>query len=71
LTRPQLALNKVSPTMAGKAGSHQTNPPKPPDQRERLSDALRANLRRRKEQARERPAEDGAPDRPTLIKKKS
>ncbi|MBM3507512.1 MAG: hypothetical protein FJX64_07290 [Alphaproteobacteria bacterium] len=59
--------------MAGKAGSHQTNPPKVPrgraDQRERLSDALRANLRKRKEQARERPADAEAPRRPTLIGK--
>jgi hypothetical protein len=66
--------------MAGKAGSHHTDPPsrdgapkahKAPEgralQHERLADALRTNLRRRKEQARERPPTDGAPVRPTLI----
>lgn len=43
------------------------NAPNGPIQKERLSDALRHNLRLRKEQARERGADEG-PQRPTLLR---
>ncbi len=43
------------------------NAPNRPIQKERLSDALRNNLRLRKEQARER-GPDEAPQRPTLLR---
>lgn len=43
------------------------NAPNGPIQKERLSDALRNNLRLRKEQARERGA-DESPQRPTLLR---
>ena len=43
------------------------NAPNGPIQKERLSDALRNNLRLRKQQARERGADDG-PQRPTLLR---
>lgn len=70
----------VSPSMAGadkpqdkknsaRSLGHQTNPPPAANQRDRLSDALRANLLRRKEQARDRDKAD-APARPTLIDSK-
>ncbi len=55
--------------MAIKPPPHHTNPPPAPNQRERLSEALRANLRRRKDQSRERGPEDVAQGRPTLIQK--
>ena len=43
------------------------NAPNRPIQKERLSDALRANLRRRKEQTRERGPDEG-PQRPTVLR---
>jgi hypothetical protein len=43
------------------------NAPNGPVHKERLSDALRENLRRRKEQARER-GPDEAPQRPTVLR---
>lgn len=74
LTRPYLAVRKGYPMVgSSKPPTHHANPSAAPNQRERLYDALRANLRRRKDQARQRTDgrgdEDDGQARPTLIQK--